>query len=297
MNSFNDIVQAINNKTMLYKVREGLNNTTVIWVYSSDIQPASLEIRVPFTKPAEEYNVCDVAEKVEIALLNGEIQPVKACCNHILKMYQIESKKETVKGIFPNMEEAKEHVEFMDDLFWGTNITYIDAPDGIHIYGEKNRRDNKRRWYAPEELEKALVYDQKKESVVCLDELLTYEKYWEFTNVNKIKQDIQHQNPAEEKPVLCAGPSGTGNTAKILKSVLLNELGNKNVRMSKEEMNSFIDRISRTELLKEIDELSDRSITPRYLKAIRVSLIELGYDSSWVESEFRESLEAKYMGK
>jgi len=294
MNSFNDIVQAINNKRMIYKVREGLDNTTVIRVYSSDIQPASVELRVPYTKPAAEYDACDVAEMVEKALLNGEIQPVKACCNHILKVYQIKTKKETVKGIFPNMEEAKEHVEFMDDLFWGTNITYIDAPDGIHIYGEKNCTDNKRKWYTPEELEKALIYDHKKESVVRLDELLTYEKWWEFTNVNKIKQDMQHLDPAKEEQVPSAGPS---ETAKLIKPALLNEVEQKNFRMSKEEMTSFIDRISRTELLMEIKELSDRPISSRYLKAIRVSLIELGYDPVWVETEFTDALEVKYKQK
>jgi len=297
MNSFSDIVQAIHEKRMVYKVREGQDNTTVIRVYSSDIQPASAEFRVPSTKPAAEYDVCDVAQKVETALLNGEIKPVKDCCNYILKVYLIKSKKEAVKGIFPTIKEAKEHAAFMDDLFWGTNITYIDAPDGIHICGEESLQGGKRKWYTPEKLEAALVYDSKTDEVVRLDELLTYEKWWELTNINKMKQDMPHPDAVEKNSVPCTEPGGTGQTAKLISSVLLNELENKNIRMSAEEMTSFIDRISRTELLTEISELSDRPITPRYLKAIRVSLIELGYDQSWVETEFRHALEEKYIKK
>lgn len=302
MNSFNnidDIILAINAKRISYKVREGIDNITVIRVYSSEFQPSSLEIRTPFTKPASEYNANDVAEKVELALLNGEIAPVKAYCNHIVKVYSIKSKKEEVTGIFPTLVDAKEQITFMDTLFMGNVILYIDAPDGLYFYGEENRYGNKKRWFTPEELDKVLIYDSEKDEVVCLDSLITFEKWWEFSAINKMKQELQHPVPTDVKPVISVmkpvGVSGTGETVNILKPTLRNESESHNKRMSKEEMVSFIGRISRTELLMEIKELAQTSISSRYLKAVRVSLIELGYDPSWVETEFKDALEEKYM--
>lgn len=277
MNSLNDIVQAINEKRISFKVREAIDNTIVIRIYSSEFQPSSLEIRVPFTKPVVEYDADDVAKEVASALLNGEIKSVKACCNYIVKVYGVKSKKEKLKGIFPTLKDAKEQIESMDTLFMGSVILYIDAPDGLYFYGEESRNSSKTRWYNPEELEEVLIYDLEKDNVVSLEELVTYEKWWEFSTINKMKQEIQHLHPTDEE-----APSSIIQSGK---------------RMSHEEMFSYIERISRTELLMEIKELSVKTISSRYLKAIRVSLIELGYDSSWVESEFRESLEAKYMGK
>ena len=35
---------------------------------------------------------------------------------------------------------------------------------------------------------------------------------------------------------------------------------------------------------------------PRYIKAVRVSLVEMGYDEQWVDTEFRDAIEKKYLG-
>lgn len=73
--------------------------------------------------------------------------------------------------------------------------------------------------------------------------------------------------------------------------------------MTDEQMNSFIHAIGRGELYEEIKDCNDMSVNwrgsryPHYLKAVRVSLIEMGFDSLWVEGKFREALEAKYLEK
>lgn len=35
---------------------------------------------------------------------------------------------------------------------------------------------------------------------------------------------------------------------------------------------------------------------PRYIKAVRVSLVAMGYDEQWVDTEFRDAIEKKYLG-
>lgn len=74
--------------------------------------------------------------------------------------------------------------------------------------------------------------------------------------------------------------------------------------MGKEEMHAFLKAIARDELwqekalipsLRKTPELGNlRYGYPRYLKAIRVSLIAQGYDVAWVEGPFRTALENMY---
>lgn len=45
-----------------------------------------------------------------------------------------------------------------------------------------------------------------------------------------------------------------------------------------------------------MDNAMPRIKYPRYLKAVRVTLISLGFDTHWVEHEFRTALEKKYLG-
>ena len=64
--------------------------------------------------------------------------------------------------------------------------------------------------------------------------------------------------------------------------------------MTEQKMMEYIKGIGRSELW---DELEDRPKEyPRYLKAIRVSLVELGFDEEWVGTTFRTALEKEYMG-
>lgn len=73
----------------------------------------------------------------------------------------------------------------------------------------------------------------------------------------------------------------------------MTEIKNRRIIMDKDEMNKFIENIGRTELY---DEIHNSNGYPRYIKAVRVSLIALGYDEEWVNSEFRDAIEKKYLG-
>lgn len=67
--------------------------------------------------------------------------------------------------------------------------------------------------------------------------------------------------------------------------------------MTKEEMDAFIEKIGRSELYDELESMNKaipRIPYSRYLKAVRVSLVALGYDEKWVDTEFRDALEKKY---
>lgn len=69
--------------------------------------------------------------------------------------------------------------------------------------------------------------------------------------------------------------------------------------MNHSDMMKFIDGIRRVELEEEIETYKNatpRIPYPRYLKAVRVTLISLGYCQTWVETVFRDALEEKYLG-
>ena len=89
------------------------------------------------------------------------------------------------------------------------------------------------------------------------------------------------------------------------KAKRLDDLENRRAIMDEDEMNKFIENIGRAELY---DEVHDSKLRrgerlkmkwngyPRYIKAIRVSLVEMGYDEQWVDTEFRDAIEMKYLG-
>lgn len=70
-------------------------------------------------------------------------------------------------------------------------------------------------------------------------------------------------------------------------------------------MDAFIDKVARHELHQELEQMyiAQRACTdlpvkwgyPRYLKAVRASLVALGYDEDWVNGPFRMVLERKYL--
>ncbi len=75
--------------------------------------------------------------------------------------------------------------------------------------------------------------------------------------------------------------------------------------MTDDEAIEFVSRIGRCELFDELDEIEENKTDPLlrrrhnypfYLKAIRVSLVTQGYDEHWVDSKFRDVLEAAYLG-
>lgn len=63
--------------------------------------------------------------------------------------------------------------------------------------------------------------------------------------------------------------------------------------MTEQQMMDFIKGIGRSELWDELEERPNKY--PRYLKAVRVTLVELGYDEQWVDTTFRTALEKEYM--
>lgn len=68
------------------------------------------------------------------------------------------------------------------------------------------------------------------------------------------------------------------------------------MKMTKKQMEAFIRNIGGKELYAEKAEIAAGKLSDsRYLKAIRVTLIELGYDTGWVNGELRTALEKAYL--
>ena len=66
--------------------------------------------------------------------------------------------------------------------------------------------------------------------------------------------------------------------------------------MTTEEMQDYFQKIGRAELYEEIEAIKNRKDGPKrktisiYLKAIRTSLIALGYNSLWVNTTFKYAM-------
>ena len=66
-------------------------------------------------------------------------------------------------------------------------------------------------------------------------------------------------------------------------------------KMEKNEMNTFIAKVGRSELFRDMKQ--NGGYPQIYFKAVCASLISLGYDQHWVTHEFLEALEAEYLEK
>lgn len=62
---------------------------------------------------------------------------------------------------FSKLDAAKEYVElkFRDISHTSSGFMFIDAPEGVHIWGEQDFYTNKRKWYSPNKILGALLYD------------------------------------------------------------------------------------------------------------------------------------------
>lgn len=67
----------------------------------------------------------------------------------------------------------------------------------------------------------------------------------------------------------------------------------KQATMDKDAAERFAESIGRAELFEELKS-SSRNY-PRFLKGVLTSLIEVGFDESWVNGELRNIIDRKYM--
>lgn len=70
------------------------------------------------------------------------------------------------------------------------------------------------------------------------------------------------------------------------------------IRLNEEATKELVNNIARKELFDEIRSMKSavpRISYPRYLKAVRVTLVSIGFDEEWVNTDFRDALEAQYL--
>lgn len=73
----------------------------------------------------------------------------------------------------------------------------------------------------------------------------------------------------------------------------LEDLQNRCAVMDEDEMTDFVQHVGSGELY---DEMKDRpNRTPGYFKAVKATLLALGYDEQWVNTDLIEALERKYL--
>jgi hypothetical protein len=70
------------------------------------------------------------------------------------------------------------------------------------------------------------------------------------------------------------------------------------IKLNEQATKELVNNIGRTELFDEIRSMKGavpRIPYPRYLKAVRVTLVSLGFDEKWVDTDFRDALEVQYL--
>lgn len=70
------------------------------------------------------------------------------------------------------------------------------------------------------------------------------------------------------------------------------------IKLNEQATKELVNNIGREELFDEIRSMKSavsRIAYPRYLKAVRVTLVSLGFDEEWVDTDFRNALEAQYL--
>lgn len=65
------------------------------------------------------------------------------------------------------------------------------------------------------------------------------------------------------------------------------------LKMNNKRVTAFIENIGSPELYDEIKYIKENSLNiyPRYLTAVMITLIELGYDETWVNTSFKKTLD------
>lgn len=105
---------------------------------------------------------------------------------YIAGFYLKSKNKDIVKAGFLKLVDAQRYMENLDDIWIELNgFAYIDAPEGKYILGEKDYRNAGKRWYAPAEWEKALIYDAKKDECVDIGSFIDIYKYYEIQKYQK----------------------------------------------------------------------------------------------------------------
>lgn len=105
--------------------------------------------------------------------------------DYIAGYYLKNKDKEIVKAGFLKLADAQRYMENLDDTWLLNGFAYIDAPEGKYILGEKDYRNSGKRWYAPAEWEKALIYDVKKDECVGIDSFIDIYKYYDIQKYQK----------------------------------------------------------------------------------------------------------------
>lgn len=69
-------------------------------------------------------------------------------------------------------------------------------------------------------------------------------------------------------------------------------------KLNEKATKELVNKVGRSELFDEISFMKG-SISkipyPRYLKAVKVTLVSLGFDEEWVNTDFKNVLDAKYL--
>lgn len=73
----------------------------------------------------------------------------------------------------------------------------------------------------------------------------------------------------------------------------LEDLQNHCAVMDEDEMSNFVQQVGCKELYAEMKERPSQS--PRYFKAVQATLLTLGYDERWVNSDLIDALKKEYL--
>lgn len=99
----------------------------------------------------------------------------------VVGRYRKDAKAETFLAGFNSLIDAKKFAELKLFDKYTNGFMFIDTPKGMHILGEHDHHSTKSQWYAPDNIQKAIIYDARKDRNIDLDEYLPIRDFYRFT--------------------------------------------------------------------------------------------------------------------
>ena len=113
----------------------------------------------------------------------------------VVGRYRKGAKAETFLAGFNSLIDAKEFAEYTSGNYLTNGFMFIDTPKGMHILGEHDHYSAKSQWYEPDNIQKAIIYDARKDRNIDLDAYLPIRDFYRFTKGVSLLEQRKADSP------------------------------------------------------------------------------------------------------
>lgn len=113
--------------------------------------------------------------------------------DYVAGRYIERTHKFQVLGGFASLKNAQNFAAMSDVNFLSSGFMFVNAPEGIYIYGHLNNWDNHSKWFSPEEVkqDKVFLYSSEYDRQIQIDGYMPYNEYIKIQRGNVFSQSVQ----------------------------------------------------------------------------------------------------------